>query len=342
MTALKGSEIDAFVARPDPTRAIVLIFGPDLGLVRERADAIIRASVDDVRDPFALVRLDGDEIATDPARLVDEAQTVPLFGGRRAISLRVGTRNVVPAVELLLTLTLRDCRVVIEAGDLKRNAPLRTVCERARNVVALPCYADQERDLTRLVDEEMRAAGLAITPDAQAALIPLLGGDRRATLSELRKLALYAEGTGKVELADVLAVTADASSLANDDVVDAAFAGRVADVETEFAKTRVAGISGGTVLAAALRQLYQLHRTRLAIEGGTSVEAAIEGARPPIHFSRRKAVETALKAWTSARLEHAMGRLARAAFEARSQNVLAESIARRALIGLADVARRRA
>ena len=124
--------------------------------------------------------------------------------------------------------------------------------------------------------------------------------------------------------------------------MDAAFAGRVADVETEFAKTRVAGISGGTVLAAALRQLYQLHRTRLAIEGGTSVEAAIEGARPPIHFSRRKAVETALKAWTSARLEHAMGRLARAAFEARSQNVLAESIARRALIGLADVARRRA
>jgi DNA polymerase-3 subunit delta len=161
-------------------------------------------------------------------------------------------------------------------------------------------------------------------------------------LSELRKLALYAEGRGTVGLADVLAVTADASSLANDDVVDAAFAGQVAGVESEFAKTRVAGTAPGTVLAAALRQLYWLHRARLAVEAGASLEAAIEGARPPIHFSRRRAVETALKAWTSARLEHAMGRLAQAAFDARYQSVLAEAIARRALIGLADVARRRA
>lgn len=341
MTALKTSEIDAFMARPDPARPTVLIFGPDLGLVRERADAIIRASVDDVRDPFALVRLDGDEVAADPARLVDEAQTVPLFGGRRAISLRVGAKNVVPAVELLLTLALRDCRVVIEAGDLKRNAPLRVLCERARNAAALPCYADQERDLARLVDEEMRAAGLAIAPDARAALIPLLGGDRRATLSELRKLALYAEGRGTVALADVLAVVADASSLANDDVVDAAFAGQMAAVESEFAKTRVAGTSPGSVLAAALRQLYQLHKARIAIEGGVSLEEAIESARPPIHFTRRRAVETALRVWTSGRLEHAMGRLAQAAFDARTRSVLAEAVARRALIGLADVARRR-
>jgi len=54
----------------------VLVFGPDLRLVRERADAIIQASVDDPRDPFALVRLEGDELAADPMRLVDEAQTV--------------------------------------------------------------------------------------------------------------------------------------------------------------------------------------------------------------------------------------------------------------------------
>ena len=85
MVALKTSEIESFVARPDPARAVVLVFGPDAGLVSERVDAIVRASVDDPDDPFSLVRLDGDAIASDPARLVDEATTVPLFGGRRAI-----------------------------------------------------------------------------------------------------------------------------------------------------------------------------------------------------------------------------------------------------------------
>ena len=50
-------------------------------------------------DPFALVRLDGDALASDPARLVDEATTVPLFGGRRAIRVRAGSRNLASGVE---------------------------------------------------------------------------------------------------------------------------------------------------------------------------------------------------------------------------------------------------
>src|SRR5580765_4502011 len=120
MVALKTGEIDSFVARPDPARAVVLIFGPDAGLVSERVDAIIRASVDDPSDHFALVRLDGDTLASDPARLTDEATTIPMFGGRRALRVRAGNRNILAAIEGILTAPLRDCRVVIEAGDLKR------------------------------------------------------------------------------------------------------------------------------------------------------------------------------------------------------------------------------
>ncbi|MBZ0141191.1 MAG: DNA polymerase III subunit delta, partial [Pseudorhodoplanes sp.] len=84
MTALKTSEIDAFVARPDPARSVVLIYGPDAGLVGERAQAIVRASVDNIDDPFSLVRLEGDDLSANPLRLVEEANTIPLFGGRRA------------------------------------------------------------------------------------------------------------------------------------------------------------------------------------------------------------------------------------------------------------------
>ncbi len=70
--------------------------------MRERAQALIRASVDDINDPFSLARLDGDELAGEPTRLVEEANTIPLFGGRRAVWVKVGSRNIVPAVEALL------------------------------------------------------------------------------------------------------------------------------------------------------------------------------------------------------------------------------------------------
>ena len=55
----------------------MLVFGPDAGLVRERVDALVKASVDDVNDPFAFVRIDGDELSANPSRLVEEAHTIP-------------------------------------------------------------------------------------------------------------------------------------------------------------------------------------------------------------------------------------------------------------------------
>src|SRR5262249_54368910 len=154
-----------------------------------------------------------------------EANTVPLFGGRRAVWVKAGSRNFAAAVEALLKAASPDCRVVIEAGDLKRNAPLRVVIERAANAAALPCYADAERDVARLLDDEMRDAGLSIAPDARAALLPLLGGDRLASRSEVRKLALFARGRERVELDDVMAVVSDASTLALDSLIDAMLTG---------------------------------------------------------------------------------------------------------------------
>jgi DNA polymerase-3 subunit delta len=339
MVALKGSDIDKFLARPQ--RPIVLIFGPDAGLVRERAEALVRMSVDDPKDPFQLARLEGDDLASEPSRLVEEANTIPLFGGRRAVWVKAGARNFAPAVEALIAAPTPDCRVVIEAGDLKRNAPLRAICERARNAVALPCYADSERDLVRLIDDEMRDAGLAISPQARAALVPLLGGDRLASRHEVRKLALFARGKARVELEDVMAVVADTSTLALDGLIDAAFAGRTSELEVQFGKARTAGTAPGTIVSAALRQVAQLHKARLSVEEGVSIGDAVQGIQQFVHFSRKAAIEAALKTWTSARLERAMAELAEAALEARRQSAMAELIAQRALLALAVKARRK-
>ena len=342
MVALKSAEIEAFLARPDPARPVVMVFGPDAGLVRERAEALIRSAVDDPRDPFALARIEGDDLSSDPRRLLDEAHTAPLFGGRRAVWVKAGGRNIAAAVEALIAAPPgADCRVVIEAGDLRRGAPLRALCERAKCVAAIACYADGDRDIARLIDEEMHAAGLSIAPDARTALIALLGGDRLASRSEVRKLALYAHGKNRVGIDDILAVVADASALALDGVVDAAFAGRAQDVETQFAKARSGGTPASVIVGAALRQASQLHRTRLAIEAGATTDDALNEIRPAVHFRRAPLIKAALAAWTAARLERAMAQFAEAVLETRRRPALADAIGQRALLSIATAARRR-
>jgi DNA polymerase III subunit delta len=264
---------------------------------------------------------------------------MPLFGGRRAVWVKPTARNLAPAVEALIASSSPDCRVVIEAGELRRNAPLRVLCERAKNAVTLPCYPDGEKELVRLIDDEMRDNGMSISREARDALVPLLGGDRLASRHELRKLGLFAAGKARVELKDVIAVVADASALAVDDLIDAAFAGRPGELEQQFAKARTAGTLPGTIMSATLRQVAQLHKARLSIENGAGIPAALEAVAPYVPFERKKAIEAALRTWTSSRLERAMTQLADAALETRRQSTLANVIAHRALLSLAVAAR---
>ena len=341
MVALRGKDIDAFLARPDSGRPIILLYGPDAGLVRERADALMASAVDDPNDPFSLVRLDGDELSAEPSRLVDEAMTVPLFGGRRAIRVRAGSRNFASGVDTLADSPIKDCRIVIEAGDLRAESPLRKACERAKTAVAIGCYPDTERDLAKLIDEELRTSNLRLAPDARAVLMGLLGGDRQASRNELRKLTLYAHAAGEVTLDDVMAVVADASELKLDPIVDAAFAGNPATVETEFAKAMVAGTYPGVIISAAQRQAAWLHKSALAIAEGTPASAVMESGYPRLHFSRKGAVEVALRNFSPARLVGIIDQLATAALDMRKQNTLAAAIAQRTLLAIAANAKRR-
>ena len=341
MVALRGKDIDAFLARPDPGRPIILLYGPDAGLVRERADALLASAVDDPNDPFSLVKLDGDELSAEPSRLVDEAMTVPLFGGRRAIRVRAGSRSFAGGVDTLADLPLKDCRIVIEAGELRPESPLRKACERAKTAVAIGCYPDGDRELSKLIDDELRIANLHIAPDARATLMALLGGDRQASRNELRKLTLYAHGSGEATLDDVVAVVADASELKLDPIVDGAFAGKPDLVEGEFTKAMIAGTYPGVIISAAQRQAAWLHKSALAVAEGTPVASLLEGGFPRLHFSRKSSVETALRNFNAARLGAIIDQLATAALDMRKQPAIAAAIAQRALLSVAVNAKRR-
>jgi DNA polymerase III subunit delta len=308
MVTIQPRAAEAFFRKPDPHLAVVLLYGPDHGLVAERSASLLAGSVDDPQDPFQLVKLEGDELASDPARLVDEASTIPLFGGRRAIRVRAGQKSLVPAVEL----------------------------SRAAAVIA--CYGDESLSIQTIIAEEMGAAGLAIAPEARDALVDLLGGDRLASRQELRKLALYAHGAGRVELSDVAATVGDASAFAMDEVVDAAFSGDLEALERKLERALAEGNAPSTLAGAALRHALLLHRLRAEVERGRSATLVVDQARG-IGGPRRKTVSAELAALDQTRLDRIVADLAETVLETRREARLGAAILSRALMRIALAAR---
>jgi DNA polymerase-3 subunit delta len=341
VVAIRNQEADAFVARPDLRRTVVLIFGPDLGLVRERTEVLLRAASSNDSDPFSVITIEGDMLAGDPGRLADEARTIGLFGGRRLVHVRAGSRNFTDALGSLLADPPKDTLVVIEAGDLRKGAPLRKLAESSPHAAAIACYADSERDVARLVDQTLREAGIAIETGARETLVGLLGGDRLATRSELDKLIIFANDKRRIDYEDVVTVIADSSSLALDDVVDAAAAGDPEGALAALAKARAAGFPANSVIGAAIRHVSTLHRLRLRMERGERAASVVDDPQLRIHFRRKPHFERALGRFTPAALEGALSALGQASLAARMSASIAEPIAEREILALARGAKRR-
>lgn len=338
MAQKKAHEVDSWLARPDPQTFLVLIYGPDRGLVAERGKAFAERTGLPLDDPFSVVKMDGAEVERGESRLLEEAHTVPMFSDRRLLWVRnaAGQKGLADQVKALLSQPPRDAIILIEAGELKKGAPLRSVVEASDGAIALPSYADEGRDIEAVIDDELRKAGMTMALEARQALRRNLGGDRLATRAELQKLVLYAQGQTEISLEDVRELTGDVSGQSLDDIIDAVLDGRIGDFDTAFARHCQAGSPPFLALSGAMRQFHAIHVMRGNMdESGRNAASVVAGARPPVFFSRRKLIERTLERWNRQSIERVLARLQSAVLQSRRRPELGSALVRQALLGVA-------
>jgi len=335
MAEIKAHEFAGFIRRHGTPYRIVLVYGPDRGLVSERAAGVAARTGIDLKDDFSVLRLEATDVAGDPGRLIDECQAISLFGGDRLVWLRNAgnERGVVDAVSVLADGDMGSSHLLIEAGDLKKGTGLRKCIESARTALAIPCYADDSRAIQSLIEEELSSAGLGIDNDGRRRLTQLLGGDRLASRAELRKLALYCHGRSTVTEADVINAIGDAAALSVDDAVEAVFLGEPARLDMALERIIASKMAVFLVLRSCIQQLQQLDLFRDFMEnGGMSAQAVLAEKGRGLHFRRKPAIEKALRTWGLASIRRELSRLEAAILEGRRHPPLETAIARQALM----------
>lgn len=339
MVAIKAHQAESFLRAPDAKLKAVLFYGTDAGLVAERAQKLARHAAERESPPSEVLRMDDADLDGNPDRLAIEVQTVAMFGGAKIVRAIAGRRITGAALKPLVQEGLIAGLLVVEAGNLKPDDTLRALFEKAPNAAAVACYGDEARDIDGVIDEVLDAAGLRIALDARQLLASRLGADRALSRGEIEKLALYAAGKKTIDADDVEAIVGDASELAIDRVVLAAAAGDISRAISEYGRTVASGESPQAVIAAAQRHLQRLHKVKVALDNGRSLDDAVRQIRPPLHFKLKDQIGAQCRIWTAERLMGALSKASAAARASRSTGAMDEILAERMLVEIALLAR---
>lgn len=309
----------------------VLLYGPDRGLVRERADALSRVTAKDPDDPFRLCDVSMTMIKEDFARIADEMASLSLIGGLRVVRLRDATDAAAAALKNAFNMAPPGSLMIVEAGDLAKRSALRTLFETAANAVAIPCYSDDEAGVRRIAASMLSEAGLSLSDEAGAYLATCLGGDRAMIRGEIEKLSLYMGGSGTIHLDDVMACIGDSREGSLDAIVMATASGDTAGLDRALETAFASGVQPVGILRGLGRHLQRLHLAAGLIAAGRTADQAIAALRPPVFYKLQAPVRAQLRRWSLPDLATALGLVLEAELACKVTGAPAQAICTRTL-----------
>ncbi len=332
---LSWKEIEPFVKNPSPKARAILIYGPDDGLMRERAATIGKSVVADLNDPFNVTALSTESLGDDPARLSDEAKSISMMGGARLIRVEGASDKITVLLKEYLAEPSDENLVVLEAGELGPRSTLRMLFEKAPNAAALPCYVDDERAVSGLIRQTLSEAGYSIQGDAAAWLAQNIAGDRKRARSELDKLIIYMGKDSKnVTINDAMAACGEAGDQSLDDLLFAIGAGKTEAALRAYNKL----LGEGTAIVPILRSLQnhfrRLHVTKSLMKEGFGVDEAMKKLQPPIFFKNADPFKAQLRKWNEERLLSILSRLSQVEAQTKQTGAPVETLGAQVVLSL--------
>ncbi len=340
------AKADSFTKKIDKSLFSVLVYGPDIGLVSQRADIIAKQIVDDIRDPFLCADLSSEMLKDEPFLLSDEVHALSFVSGRRLIRIRDAGNTLSSTIKEVLIGAKADIIegsfILVTAGDLNPSSSLRKLFESSKNAASLPCYQDDARSLTTVIQEEFRKRNILYDRDVIPYLAENCRGDRLVVLQEIEKLFLYISGKDKVTLHDARLSVGETTESSFDDICMAVADGNQVNIERHLRKATQQGAVPIAILRVAQRYFMKIHSVASMVNKGTPQNQVIDSLRPPIFFKQKPVFNRHVTMWNRGNiLWSAMNILYEAELECKKTGANTELVCHRFLMRTASLSRQK-
>lgn len=335
---LSGAEASRFLAKPDPTRAGLLIFGADtMRVALKRQEAILALIGPQGESEMRLARIAASDLRKDAALLSDATRAVGFFPGPRVAFVEDATDGLTATLEAALKdWRAGDAQIVVTAGNLTAKSALKTLFEKHLNATCIGLYDDPPT--REEIEQALAKAGLKqIEPAAMADLTSLARdldpGDFRQMLD---KIALYKyQDTTPLTPAEIAALAPATIEAEVDDLLSAVADQRHAAIGPLMRRLEGQGVQAVALCIGAMRHFRSLH---IAASDPGGLSNGLMKAR--VFGPRRDAMQRQAQAWGMRRLEDALALLVETDLSLRSTSrAPAMAVMERALIRLAMMKR---
>lgn len=273
----------------------IMFYGENFGLKKE-----LKSKIKKIYSGSSIVSLEQDIIIKDKNILINEISNLSLFTEKKIIFIENTSDKILDIIEEVVELKTNN-KVILFAAVLDKKSKLRNYFEKSKDFQIVPCYADNEITLRKIISERLRGFKNLSTMNINL-IFENSNSDRVKLYNELDKIILCFHD----KILDTKKLESLLDANINEDfniLKDEAFLGNKNKTNKLLSDTNIDDEKSFyylNLINQRLIKLKEIHET----SKNSNVETAINSTKPPIFWKDKPNIIAQLRKWNQNKIKN--------------------------------------
>ena len=281
---------------------IVLLHGPNFGLVNLLYNKTIDVLSIDLNDPFSVSKVDGNDFKENPTILNDSISTFSMGKDKRIVLLDLTYITINKTIENIILNTIKennsDYLLLIKANNLGSKNDLVKFIENLDYGFLVPCYEENSNNVKIDISRLFNKYGFNFSTDFISILSTKFNPDTLINLTELKKLESFLIDNENITEESVLKLITDNIDLNFNKIIQLCTSGKIKESLFYLDKIYENSSSAINITRLFMKHFKIIEKILLKVENGSNLSETINDARPPIFFKDRPLLTTQCRLWS--------------------------------------------
>ena len=163
-----------------------LLYGENFGLKKDVCE-FIKITIKQKDDNVEILSLYEDEILNNDENFYNLIYSGSLFSNKKIITIHEASDKIIKKINDIYDNHPKNVFIIIFSEILEKKSKLRNFFEKNKDVICIPCYQDNEKNLEIILQNEIKKNNLSLSREAINLIIEKANSDRINLKNELHK-----------------------------------------------------------------------------------------------------------------------------------------------------------
>jgi len=273
-----------------------LLYGENLGLKKDIKKFIIKK----LKQSFngaEISNLYESEIIEDEENFYNLIYSGSLFSQKKIIVVHEASDKIINKVNEIFEKYPIDVFFIFFSNALEKKSKLRIFFEKNENLVCVPCYLDNERDLEIIAQLEFKKDNIPISREIINLLIQKSNSDRNNLRNEIEKIKSYSLNKNNIELEEVKLLINFSGDYKSDVLINECLCGNTPQYKKIISELYESTLNQVLLLRILSNKIHRLIKIKEQENNTMDLDSLINTSKPTIFWKEKPLVKKQLSIW---------------------------------------------